>query len=767
MKSNSWGIKQRVVFLALAPAVTIALALTPYFLFLRYDDVDTALLSRGAALTRQLAPAAEYGAFSGNRAELQRLLNAVASEEDVAAVSLHDSAGSLLASAGSPRMGGDVTALPDGWHGSAGDGEIAAFHAKIFRQPLTFDDPFQLPATTEAAAPAKLLGSVTLEMSRARLVARKREILLVTLLATLAVLAAAALLARRLGRDITEPVLALENAVEHLRSGNLDARAPRHPSGTLASLETGFNEMAAALAASQRRSANALADSEAELSRQLRFAQAMLDAQAEAGIGLMIVEQGRIVFANQAIGRIFGYGPDEIKSMANFIALIHPDDRARIMGNHLRRLAGETCENRCDFTLMRRNGTEGYADLAMATIAIGDHVQMLAVIVDITERKRAETRLAEAHRELLVKKEEAEHASQAKSRFLAATSHDLRQPLHALSLFAAELEAMAVTPEQQRLSAQIGTAAGAMGELLDALLDVSRLDTGDIVPHRQQVALGPLLESISAAHRQSARAKGLRLRLHPTTAWVESDPHLLRRMVGNLIANAVRYTHHGGVLVGVRRSGGSVRIEVWDSGIGIDAVHLPHLFQEFYQVGNPERDAAKGLGLGLAITDHLGRLLGHKVEVRSRPDHGSVFSITLPGIVPGVSMEESSPALPAGARVLVVGTDGGASHILCGLLASWGYEAIAVEPGAQMKEAMDTAPDLIILDDCCLDLMPPATCVTGPCPSLILLGKKPEAPFPTHIPVAGHLPKPLRPARLRALLHHLLVEKRAEESPTP
>ncbi|MDP2808620.1 MAG: ATP-binding protein [Rhodocyclaceae bacterium] len=765
MKSNSWGIKQRVVFLALAPAVTIALTLTPYFLFLRYDDVDAALLSRGAALTRQLAPAAEYGAFSGNRAELQRLLNAVAGEEDVAAVSLHDPSGNLLASAGRPRMGGDVTPLPDGWNDSAGNGEIAAFHAKILRQPLAFDDPFQLPAATEATVQGKLLGSVTLEMSRARLVARKREILLVTLLATLAVLAAAALLARRLGRDITEPVLALENAVEHLRSGNPDARAPRHPSGTLAALETGFNEMAVALAASQRRSANALANSEAEISRQLRFAQAMLDAQAEAGIGLMIIEQGRIIFANQAIGRIFGYSPDEIKSMASFITLIHPDDRARIMGNHLRRLAGETCENRCDFTLMRRTGAEGYADLAMATIAIGDHVQMLAVIVDITERKRAETRLAEAHRELLTKKEEADHASQAKSRFLAATSHDLRQPLHALTLFAAELETMAATPEQQRLSAQIGTAAGAMGELLDALLDVSRLDTGEIVPHLQQVALQPLLENIAAAHRQSARVKGLRLRLHSTTAWAESDPHLLRRMVGNLIANAVRYTPHGGVLVGVRRSGGSVRIEVWDSGIGIDTAHLPHLFQEFYQIDNPERDTAKGIGLGLAITDHLGRILGHGIEVRSRPGHGSVFSITLPGIVPGASMVEPTPAPPMGAHVLVVGTDDNACQRLCGLLVSWGYQAVAVEPGAQMEEAMATAPDLIILDDCCSAPMPTAH-AAGPWPSLILLGNKPENLPPAHIPVAGHLPKPLRPARLRALLHHLLVES-VEESLTP
>lgn len=563
-RPTSWSIKQRIVSLSLAPAITIALALIPYFMFLRYGDVDSALTSRGAAMARQLAPAAEYGAFSGNRAELLRLLNAVAAEEDVAAVSLHDPVGNLLTSVGNRRLEGNVAALPDGWQGLVGDGGIEAFHAKIYRYPLAFDDPFQPPAAADSSG--KLLGSVTLEMSRARLMERKREILIVTLMTTLAVLVAATLIALRLG-------------------------------------------------------------------------QRTLDA------------------------------------------------------------------------------------------------------------------LAEAHENLLARKEEADRANRAKSRFLAATSHDLRQPLHALILFAAEIGVQATTPEQRRLSAQIGTAAGAMGELLDALLDVSRLDTGDIVPHPQPVALEPLLEEVTAAHRESARLKGLRLTLRPTTAWVESDPHLLRRMCSNLVANAVRYTRQGGVLVGVRRSGGDMRIDVWDTGIGIEPDHLPHIFQEFYQVGNPERDAAKGLGLGLAITQHLGRILGHEIRVRTRPGRGSLFSILLPEIIPGALAEEPLPAPPSGARIRIASPDADLRRNLCGLLLSWGYQAMADEPGA--CETPDV--DLVILDGP-ESIPPPAA---GPRPLRVLLGDKPATPAQS--PVDGHLQKPPKPAQLRALLHHLLIEREEDE----
>ncbi len=763
----SWGIRSRAIFLAVAPAILIALALTIYFVVLRYDDVEKELYGQGQTMARQLAPAAEFGAFSGNRTELQRLLQAAGQETGVVAISIHDAAGHLLATTGTPTFTGDVTRLTDGRVvGAAVSGKaVEVFHAKIRRPVLAFDDPFFAEGYRGETRDA-ILGSVTLELSRAALEQRQHEILLVALAATVLALALGGLLAYRLGRDVTEPILALEAAVEHLRAGDLEARVARHPSGTLVKLEVGINEMAAALAAAQRRSADALADSEAELARQLRFAQTVLNAQSDAGVGLAIVEHGKIIYANRAMEQIFGYANSELTALPSFIHLVHPDDRARMMYNYLRRIEGETFEHHYDFTLRRKNGEKGFADITVATLPVGDRVQTLCFIVDITERKWAEARLATAHQELLQKTEETERASQAKSRFLAAASHDLRQPLHALTLFAGELEATAESPSQRKLVGHINTAVGAMAELLDALLDVSRLDTADIVPQRQPTALGPLLESVAEGHRQSARAKGLRLRCRATDAWADTDPHLLRRMVSNLVANAVRYTKEGGILIGVRRRGKRWRIEVWDTGIGIAEHHLPQVFQEFYQVANPERDATKGLGLGLSIVQRLGQVLGHPVRVRSAPQQGSVFAIELPVAQPQAVTEHLPLLQQPQAQIVVLSPGGEANDSVCEMLKAWGYMPRSIATTDKLKLALRLLPDLIIVEENCADVMA-ATLATndGKHHAPLLFLGEPSA----HVPFTADavLPKPVRPARLRALLHHLLDERSEGGAVTP
>jgi PAS domain S-box-containing protein len=473
----------------------------------------------------------------------------------------------------------------------------------------------------------------------------------------------------------------------------------------------------------------------------------------------MIIEHGRIVFANRAIEHTFGYGVEEVISLPSFLAVIHPDDRARVMENYRRRLRGDAFENHYDIAVLLKNGEKGYADLTVATLPAGDHLQILCVAVDITERKRAETRLAEAHRELLIKKNEAERVSEDKSRFLAAASHDLRQPLHALTLFATELTASITKPRNRKLASQIVTAAGAMAELLDALLDVARLDVAALQPQRRPVALEPLLETIAEAHLRSATAKGLRLTCRPTALWVDSDPHLLRRMVGNLVANAVRYAHRGGVLIAARRRGDQVRIEVWDSGIGIDNTHLPYLFNEFYQVGNQERDAAKGLGLGLAIVARLGQILDHPVTVRSTPGRGSVFTITLPRAEPVPhAAAEHAVAGPAKPRLAICHSEGPRCEELCAMLEAWGYEHTCTHSAEGLPKLLEDEPALLMCD---ADLMARSAkylSVMPEPPLLVCLGSYDEKTMPS-LKIDGHLPPPLRPARLRALLHHLLMEQ--------
>jgi signal transduction histidine kinase len=215
-----------------------------------------------------------------------------------------------------------------------------------------------------------------------------------------------------------------------------------------------------------------------------------------------------------------------------------------------------------------------------------------------------EERVREATQELAGQKNAAERANTAKSRFLAAASHDLRQPLHALSLFATDLQRQlrsGTAKELPRLAEQIAASTTILGELLDSLLDISRLDVAGIKPDSRPAPVQPIFERLANSFRRAATDRNITLRFRPSRLWVESDPIMLERMIANLVSNALRYTQPGGcVLVAARSRGNRVSIEVRDNGIGIAAEHQAAIFAEFYQVGNVAREQNKGLGLGLS-----------------------------------------------------------------------------------------------------------------------------------------------------------------------
>jgi signal transduction histidine kinase len=312
-------------------------------------------------------------------------------------------------------------------------------------------------------------------------------------------------------------------------------------------------------------------------------------------------------------------------------------------------------------------------------------------------------------RELTVQKEAAESANRAKSQFLAAASHDLRQPTHALGLFVATLRALAQRAELKRadiehIAGRLQTTLNSLGQLLNALLDVSRLDAGIVTIEKQAINLQEMLAGLCGEFSGSARAKGLQLALVPTSLWVESDPVVLQRILSNLISNAVRYTERGRVLIGCRRRGGKVKIQVWDTGIGIASDQLPRIFQEFYQVGNVARDREQGLGLGLAIVERSARLLGAALGVRSTPGKGSVFSITLPRAAlapqPAAAPKTPAPAKYMPRRILVIDDDREVLDAACQLLSAWGHAVIATPSLEQALTAADQAPDIgLILAD--------------------------------------------------------------------
>lgn len=229
--------------------------------------------------------------------------------------------------------------------------------------------------------------------------------------------------------------------------------------------------------------------------------------------------------------------------------------------------------------------------------------------------------------QLKTAKAEAEAANAAKSRFLAAASHDLRQPLHALGLFAAELAGRDRSPANHELVARIGQSVHAMEVMFGELMDISRLDSGKVKIELRLFPVQEVFDRLLLDFQPLAREKGLRLRVHPTAWWCESDPLLIERILRNLVSNAIRYTERGGVLIGCRRRGSRLWIEVRDTGVGIPEAERESIFEEYYQIDNPGRDRGKGLGLGLAIVRRLVDLLGERLTVKSTPGRGTLFAL--------------------------------------------------------------------------------------------------------------------------------------------
>lgn len=317
--------------------------------------------------------------------------------------------------------------------------------------------------------------------------------------------------------------------------------------------------------------------------------------------------------------------------------------------------------------------------------------------------------------QLTIQKDNAEAATRAKARLLAAASHDLRQPVHSLGLFAGTLEELGrrpalAPPDVGRIAASMQRALGALGGLLNALLDLSRLDAGTVAPKPAALALDDLLDTLQSQYTGPARAQGLSFSVAGCRLWVETDRGLLLQVLSNLCTNALRYNRRGGrVLVGCRRrAGGRVAIQVLDTGIGIAPEEQPRVFGEFYQVAGVGRGREQGLGLGLAIVQRTARLLGGELMLRSVPGRGSCFALTLPtrpapapAIVDAAHLELLPVGGAAGCTVLIVDDDAQVLDALAMTLRVWGH---TVHAAADARGALDlvrrhaSSIDLILAD---------------------------------------------------------------------
>lgn len=331
-----------------------------------------------------------------------------------------------------------------------------------------------------------------------------------------------------------------------------------------------------------------------------------------------------------------------------------------------------------------------------AQLAARHSLELQFANLELVEQLRVESEQRE------IARAEAVAANRAKSSFLAAASHDLRQPLHALGLFLEALVRSGVDGKQKDMLDKAMAVSGSARHMLNTLMDYSRLDAGVIKVQPRNFKMQTLFAKLEQEFGPQADAKQLVYRCRETSLAAYADPALVELILRNLIANAIRYTERGGVLIACRKRGGRLHLEVWDSGIGIAAEKQASVFQEFYQLGNPERDRNKGLGLGLAIVKGLCATIDARLSLASQPGRGSLIRIVLPaatGVIGDLPLRQQRVAVGFdGLSVLVVDDDEAIRLAMSELLGSWGCRCLIAESAQQALALCQEAPQLLIVD---------------------------------------------------------------------
>lgn len=421
-----------------------------------------------------------------------------------------------------------------------------------------------------------------------------------------------------------------------------------------------------------------------------------------------------IMFVNDAFCRLTGYPREEILGRnCRLLQGVETDPAA------LKKLREAVAvQSSIDIELLNytKDGTAFWNRLHMAPMhdAMGTLIYFFASQLDVTAERDRLAALQSQNVSLLKEiaaRKRADFSNAEKSRFLAVASHDIRQPLQSLLLLQGTLTKMVEGKAAEKLVGRLGHMLDSMSSMLSSLLDLNQIEVGAVRTEISSVRIGDVLDRINDGFAFDAQAKGLMLHIVPCSLYVRSDPRLLEQIVRNLVANAIKYTSTGRVLLGCRRRGGSLSLEVWDTGIGIAPSAVQAIFREDRQLNIGSHRSIAGLGLGLAIVQRLGALLSHSINVRSSPGKGSMFSIGLPLTavdtdcsehrLPPVFEDGIGPRAPSTVTILLIEDDPENSERLRLLLEDEGYSVVLATDGVQALEMVDLdslRPDLIVTD---------------------------------------------------------------------
>jgi PAS domain S-box-containing protein len=415
---------------------------------------------------------------------------------------------------------------------------------------------------------------------------------------------------------------------------------------------------------------------------------------------VIIDATGKVLFANRQLSGLFGYERAEV--IGEPVEMLLPERfRARHVGHrngYVQTVRVRPMGNGLDLFARRRDGSEFPVEISLSPIEQDGMVLVAAAIRDVSDRMRVERELREA-------RAAADRANLAKSRFLATASHDLRQPLQALALLNGALRRMVTDADTREVLDQQEEAVGAMSRLLNALLDVSKLESGAIRPDIADFRVAQLLEELRREFAGLAANKGLQLVVEPTAACARSDISLVGQAMKNLVSNAIKYTSHGWVRLRSTVDGSHVRIEVSDTGRGIEADQLPFIFDEFYQVGVAPNTSRDGYGLGLSIVQRVAQLLGLRVEVKSRPGEGSMFALELPASEPAGEVDAATastrptlaPRASSAHHLLLVEDDAGVRNATRMFLKGEGYRVAVAATLQEALQRLDEHADIKVL----------------------------------------------------------------------